>query len=83
MGQRQPFVERWKDERSSVESRTYATMAQILSNDFPTLVPPYFCTTHGTFSSVEFRNRFSRSSIPEAAAEPVGVEPEGESIWAI
>lgn len=37
------------------KAETYSTILQILSKDLPTLVPPYFWTTQGTDSSVEFR----------------------------
>lgn len=41
----------------------------MLSSDFPTDVPPYFWTTHGTFSESELR--ISSSCVFERGVEPL------------
>ena len=50
---------------------THSTMWLMLSNDLPTLVPPYFCTTHGTLSSAEFRNSSSAGLVNELDSDAV------------
>lgn len=54
---------------------THSTIRQIESSDLPTLVPPYFCTTHGVDSSAELRRSSSlayESGLPDLDAMWVG-----------
>jgi hypothetical protein len=49
----------------------------MLSSDLPTDVPPYFCTTHGTFSSSELRSSSSTGKLVGVDADvDAGVDVE-------
>ena len=49
--------------------KTHSAMITMLSRDFPTEVPPNFCTTHGAVASSEFPLRMDRED-----KTPVGVD---------
>jgi len=46
-------------------------MRVMLSSDLPTLVPPYFCTTHGTLSSAGLRSSTSSYESGEAVPDVI------------
>jgi hypothetical protein len=61
------------DGRSSMTSEmTHSAMETMLSNDFPTEVPPNFCTTHGEVVSSELL--LSRDAVEAVEEAPVGVD---------